>query len=386
MSALVVGGGPAGLMAADVLSRAGVQVLLADAKPSVGRKFLMAGLSGLNLTKAEPSAAFEARFPDWVAPMIAAFGPDAVRVWAEGLGVPLFEGSTGRVFPVAMKAAPLLRAWLARLSGVGLEIRTRWRWEGFDAGASVFATPEGPARIEPQVTVLALGGASWPRLGSDGGWVPALERAGVAVASFRPANAGVRIDWSPAMSQFAGVPLKGISLRAGDRTSRGECVVTVAGLEGGGIYDVSAAVREGAALTLDLAPDRSHEAVVQRLAGQGSASLSNHLRKSLRLDPVKVALLREAVQPLPREPAALATLLQALPLRAEGLFPLAGAISSAGGITASAMTPNLELRTLPGVFACGEMLDWEAPTGGYLITGCLATGRWAGLAALRQVQ
>lgn len=380
--ALAIGAGPAGLMAAEVLANAGHRVVVAEAMPSPARKLLMAGKSGLNLTKDEAPGAFAARVDGVGREALADFGPAEVMAWAEGLGIPLFTGSTGRVFPVGMKASPLLRAWLARLAGMGAQLRSRWRWTGFDGGAAVFDTPDGPARVEAGVTVLALGGASWPRLGSDGAWVPVLQDAGVAVAPLRPANMGFRVDWSAMMAPVFGQPVKGTALRAGALTSRGEWVVTPAGIEGGGVYEIAAAMRDGAAGQVDLAPDLSPDALAARFARpRGKLSLGTWLRRCLG-DPVRVALLLEwgGVR-RPTDPQGWAALAKALPVRHAGPLGIARAISSAGGVTAGSRGPGLELTALPGVFVAGEMLDWEAPTGGYLLTASLATGRTAGLAA-----
>lgn len=383
MTALVIGGGPAGMMAAEELARAGARVLLTEAKPTLARKFLMAGKSGLNLTRDEPLAQFlDAYSPDWIRPHVAGFGPAAVMAFARTLGVDLFTGSTGRVFPVAMKASPMLRLWARRLADLGVETRTRWRWTGFAGDGFAFDTPAGGQVLTPAVTVLALGGASWPRLGSDAAWVPWLLNKGVTLAPFQPANMGLVVDWSPHMAAHLGQPVKGAALITPDRISRGEFVLSARGLEGGGIYAIAALVRDGAPLSLDLAPDLGLDDIAHRL-GRAPArdSLPNRLRKALRLDPVKLALLQEWGRPLPSDPLALARKLKALPVRHLGPRPLSEAISSAGGICATALTGQLELKALPGVFAAGEMLDWEAPTGGYLLTGCLATGRIAGRAA-----
>ncbi|MEP2530286.1 TIGR03862 family flavoprotein [Shimia sp.] len=375
--ALIIGAGPAGLMAADVLSAAGVKVVVAEAKPSVARKLLMAGKSGLNLTRDEAFDPFLAAF-DTAAPvlrpMLEAFGPDEVRHWAEGLGQEMFTGSSGRVFPRVMKASPLLRAWLRRLDGQGVTLRTRWRWTD---GAFRFETPEGMQDIRPKVAVLACGGASWARLGSDGAWANWI---GVPLAPFRPANMGFHVDWSDHMTAHFGSPVKTVALSAGDMRVRGEFVVSARGVEGGGIYAVSRLLRDGHGLTIDLMPDLNEDDLRKRLARRrGKTSLSNHLRKTLRLDPVKQALLMEFGRPLPDD---LAPLIKALPVRLSGPRPMDEAISTAGGVPFSALDGTLMLASQPGVFAAGEMLDWEAPTGGYLLTGCLATGRWAGQSAL----
>ncbi len=385
--ALVIGAGPAGLMAAEALARAGVPVLLAEAKPSAGRKFLMAGKSGLNLTMDEAADQFAARISaPWLRPIVEAFGPEAVKSWTRDLGQDIFTGSSGRVFPVGMKTSPLLRQWLLRLGAAGVALRTRWRWRGFDGADFVFDTLEGRQILRPRVTVLALGGASWARLGSDAAWVPWLRARGAAVAPFRPANMGFRVGWSDRMAAHFGTPLKGVALIAGPQRSHGECVISARGIEGGGIYAVSAALRDGAALAIDLAPDRSLDDIASRLSrARGGDSIANTLRKALNLGPVKLALLQEWARPLPSDPLALARLVKALPARLTGPLPLDEAISSAGGVSRESLTQDLELTALPGVFAAGEMLDWEAPTGGYLLTTCLATGRHAGLAAAQRI-
>lgn len=383
IDALVIGAGPAGLMAAEELAHAGRRVLICEAKPSPARKFLMAGKSGLNITKNEPLATFSARFgeaQEWLAPMLAEFGPDAVQDWARGLGQEVFTGSSGRVFPLTMKGSPLLRAWLSRLGAAGVEMRTRWRWVGFEGDGFAFETPAGPQVLRPAVTVLALGGASWARLGSDAAWVPWLRAKGVEVADWQPANVGFRVNWSEHMARHFGAPVKGVALCAGGRRERGEFVVSARGIEGGGVYAVSKALREGAVLMLDLLPDLSVTEVASRLTrAKPKDSMANRLRK-LGLSPVAVALVQELGRPLP-EGSALAELLKALRVPLDGPRPLDEAISVSGGITQASLSTGLELRALPGVYVCGEMLDWEAPTGGYLLTGCLATGRWAGRAA-----
>ncbi|WP_017927653.1 TIGR03862 family flavoprotein [Limimaricola hongkongensis] len=380
--ALVIGGGPAGLMAAEELAAAGCEVTLAEQMPTMGRKLLMAGKSGLNLTKSEPRAQFDAAFgetPDALRAALDAFGAEAVQGWARDLGQEVFTGSTGRVFPTGMKASPLLRAWLARLQGARVDLRPRWRFDGWKDGEALFDTPEGARAVAADVTVLALGGASWSRLGSDGRWAALL--AG-QVAPFCPANMGFGVDWSAHMRPHFGAPVKPVALIAGARRVRGECVISARGLEGGGIYAVSADLRDGAPLALDLVPDLDAAELARRLARpRGKTSLSNHLRKSLRLDPVRMALLHECARPLPGDPAALAARIKALEIPLTGPHPIDEAISTAGGLRFDALDDGLMLRDRPGVFAAGEMLDWEAPTGGYLITACLATGRHAGRAA-----
>jgi uncharacterized flavoprotein (TIGR03862 family) len=357
---LVVGAGPAGLMAAEAMADAGLSVTVVEQKPSAGRKFLMAGKSGLNVTKAN-DAGFAGRYDArWLASMLGAFGPEEVVDWCRGLGVEVFTGSSGRVFPKVMKASPLLRAWLRRLGDKGVVLRTGVRWDGSQRA---------------DVTVLAMGGGSWARLGSDGLWVERLGAAGVAIAPLQPSNVGVKVDWSFHMMPQFGVPLKAIALRAGDAVSRGEVVITARGIEGGGLYPLTPALRGGAALVVDLMPD----VPLERLAAKEAAlrkgeSAANRLRK-LGLSPVAVALVMEMGRPLS---ATLAPLVKALPLRHAGLRPMDEAISTAGGVKRQALTEGLELRAMPGVFACGEMLDWDAPTGGYLLTACLATGLWAG--------
>ncbi|HET6970842.1 MAG TPA: TIGR03862 family flavoprotein [Phenylobacterium sp.] len=392
--AAVIGGGPAGLIAAERLAPH-CQVTVYERMPSVGRKLLMAGRGGLNLTHSEAFEAFLARYGEaapWLRPALEAFPPAALVAWAEGLGQPTFVGSSGRIFPRSLKASPLLRAWLARLAGLGVEIRTRHEWLGFgEDGALLLRGPDGEIQVRPDATVLALGGASWPRLGSDGGWTAAL--GDVPIAPLRPANMGVNVAWSPVLLGFAGQPLKGVALTFAGRTVRGEAMVTRYGLEGGAIYALSAPLREAiardgaATLTLDLRPDMPAERLAERLSRTAAgASLATRLRKALNLSPLETNLLREARgRALPAEPGALAAAIKAAPLTVTEVQPLARAISSAGGVRLDAVDEHLMLRTRPGVFLAGEMLDWEAPTGGYLLQAAFATGVTAAEGALRRL-
>ena len=393
----IIGGGPAGLMAAEVLSQAGVRVDVYDAMPSVGRKFLLAGVGGMNITHSEAYPAFLSRYAErapQIAPLLRAFDADALCRWIHGLGIETFVGSSGRVFPTDMKAAPLLRAWLKRLRESGVVIHTRHRWLGWLAdGALRVDSPEGEKHITPDATVLALGGGSWARLGSDGAWMPLLAERGVALAPLQPSNCGFEVaGWSEVLrNKFAGAPLKNIALALEHHSPRlGECVITASGIEGSLIYAWSAPIREainqqGAATVLiDLLPGKAVDNVEKALAKpRGSRSMSKHLHSQLGLDGVKAALLRELA---PAEcftnPAQLARAIKALPLQLITPRPLDEAISSAGGVPFEALDEHLMLKQLPGVFCAGEMLDWEAPTGGYLLTGCFASGRAAGLGVL----
>lgn len=400
-TAIVIGGGPAGLMAAEVLAGAGVPVELFDAMPSVGRKFLLAGVGGMNITHSEAREPFLSRYgerTETLAPLIDAFDNQALCAWIHGLGIDTFVGTSGRVFPTDMKAAPLLRAWLKRLREAGVVIHTRHRWTGWDAeGALLIKGPEGQRRIAAETTVLALGGGSWQRLGSDGAWVPLLERRAVDISPLRPANCGFEVaGWSDFFrDKFAGAPVKPVALSLeGGVPRQGEFVVTAGGIEGSLVYALSAAIRHGieqtgsATVYLDLLPNRSLEQVAKAIAQpRGSKSMANHLRGRLGLDGVRAGLLRELSTAQDyADPQRLAQLIKALPLTVLRPRPLDEAISSAGGVTFEAMDDNLMLKALPGVFCAGEMLDWEAPTGGYLLTACFASGRAAGLGALKWLQ
>ena len=392
----VIGGGPAGLMASEVLARGGATVTVYDRMPSLGRKFLLAGRGGLNLTHSE---AFEHLLERYGKAAIAlrraleAFPPTALRAWCEDLGQPTFVGSSGRIFPTAMKTSPLLRAWLVRLRAAGIVFKPRHHWQGWDDdGGLLFAAPDGPLRIKPDAIVLALGGASWPRLGSDGGWVEPLARKGVAIAPLRPANCGFVVAWSDVFrDRFEGQPLKRITLSFEDQRVRGEATITRAGIEGGGVYALSGPLRDAIAatgeaiLTIDLRPDLTVAALEQRLVvPRLKQSLSTFLRKSAKLSPVAIGLLHEATA-TPQSaltPAELASLIKALPIRLTATAPIAGAISSAGGVAFADIDAHFMLRHKPGVFVAGEMLDWEAPTGGYLLQAAFATGVAAGHGAL----
>ncbi len=397
----IIGGGPAGLMAAEVLSKAGLRIDVYDAMPSVGRKFLLAGRGGLNLTHAEAADRFVARYGtrrEEVGRWLAEFGPRQLREWAQQLGIATFVGSSGRVFPQEMKAAPLLRAWLHRLRGNGVVFHARHRWLGWNAdGALRFATPSGETRVGAGATVLALGGGSWARLGSDGAWMPLLAARGVEVHSLRAANCGFNVPWSEHLRQrFAGTPVKNVSatFMAPDGSAtrqEGEFLVTEHGVEGHLVYALSAPLRDtieisgSATLHVDLVPGRDLPRLAQDLARpRGRDSLANHLRRRAGISGVKAALLRECAAPEDlAAPARLAAVLKALPLRLDSPRPLDEAISSAGGVDFAALDDKLMLHALPGTFCAGEMLDWEAPTGGYLLTACFASGRAAGHGVLR---
>ncbi|GEC14812.1 NAD(P)/FAD-dependent oxidoreductase [Nitrobacter winogradskyi] len=394
----VLGAGPAGLMAAEVLARGGVRVTVFDAMPSAGRKFLMAGRGGLNLTHSEPLPQFLARYgaaATYLKPAIDSFTPAALRKWAGDLDQPTFVGSSGRVFPKALKASPLLRAWLRRLDTLGVTLALRHRWIGWDhAGHLKFQTPDGERTVAADTAIMALGGASWPRLGSDGAWVEQLASKGVATSPLRPANCAFDVAWSAVFrDRFEGRPLKNVALSLGSHTVRGEALITREGIEGGGIYALSAVLREridiagNAVLYINLRPDVATDQLAARLStSRGKQSMSNWLRKAAGLSPVAIGLLREAPtdhHPASAQPASLAASIGAVPVTLTGVAPLARAISSAGGIAFSELDEDYMLRRLPGVFVAGEMLDWEAPTGGYLLQASFATGVAAGRGALK---
>jgi uncharacterized flavoprotein (TIGR03862 family) len=399
----VIGGGPAGLMAAEVLSQGGIPVDLYDAMPSVGRKFLLAGVGGMNITHSEPHDTFLSRYglsAAAVKPLLDAFPPTALREWIHGLGIDTFVGSSGRVFPKDMKAAPLLRAWLHRMREAGVHFHVRHRWRGWNAdGALCFAVPDGELAVRTDAVVLALGGGSWAKLGSDGAWVPLLLERAVDVAPLQPSNCGFDVanGWSAHLcSRFAGQPLKTVALRFSDAAGhvherKGELMLSDSGIEGSLVYALSAALRDTIAsqgavtVQLDLAPDKTLERVVAEVAHpRGARSLSSHLQSRLGIKGLKMALLREL---LPAEemkdPIRLAHAIKSLPLALVAPRPLDEAISSAGGVRFKGLDEHLMLQALPGVFCAGEMLDWEAPTGGYLLTACFASGRAAGQGALK---
>lgn len=392
----IIGGGPAGLMAAEVLSLGGMSVDVFDAMPSLGRKFLLAGIGGLNITHSEDYEAFCARYGDarpQLQPMLDRFPPSALRSWVHELGIDTYVGSSGRVFPTQMKAAPLLRAWLHRLRGAGVRIHVRHRWLGWHADGSLrFANPEGESAIRPAATVLALGGASWPQLGSDGAWVAWLRDQGVEIAPLQSANCGFDVAWSAYVRErFAGAPLKSVALTFTDmqgHTERrqGELVISAHGVEGSLIYAFSRRLREcanlhgSATFTLDLLPAHDAERVMAEIRRpRGARSLATHLQSRLGIAGVKLALLHEVLTKEQFSDAAtLTATIKALPITVNATRPIAEAISSAGGVCFAGLDQNLMLNAQPGVFVAGEMLDWEAPTGGYLLTACLATGLWAG--------
>ena len=383
---LVVGAGPAGLMAAEQAAQAGMRVAVAEAMPSPARKFLMAGKSGLNLTKAEKPEAFLQYFDaiSSLKPILSEFGPDEVIGFAEGLGQEVFTGSTGRVFPTRMKASPLLRAWLARLDALGVVLLRRHRWVGplTPHTQYLFETPKGKVPLTAGALILALGGASWARLGSDGAWQRAVAAAGLPIAPMQASNVGMQRAWSAHMQPFFGQPVKNVELTVAGQRSLGEFVITQSGVEGGAIYALGRMLRQTPLAQIDFAPQLSVQVLRAMISNRKPKdSLGNFLRKSVKLDATKRALLFELTRPMPRDTEGLVTAIKAAPLTLAGSRPIDEAISTAGGLSWEALTAELMLKDVPGVFCAGEMLDWDAPTGGYLITACLATGRWAGRAA-----
>jgi uncharacterized flavoprotein (TIGR03862 family) len=400
MNIAIIGGGPAGLMAAEAASAAGEEVDLYDAMASVGRKFLLAGKGGLNLTHSESSEKFLSRYEarrTQIAPILASFAPDQLRTWARGLGIQTFIGTSGRIFPTDLKAAPLLRAWLRRLRKAGVQFHVRHRWIGWDEqGALLFTTPEGNRSVQADAVVLALGGGSWPKLGSDASWVPLLAGREIRIAPLQPANCGFDVGWSEHFrTKFAGHPVKSVAIivrnaAGAESWHPGEFIITETGVEGGVIYTASAALRDeilakgSATLRLDLAPDRD----VPRLAHdllrpRGKRTMATHLHRQAHIEGVKAGLLREVVSKEDfADPARLAAAIKSLPLRLVAPRPLEEAISTAGGVSFESLDEQLMVRMLPGVFCAGEMLDWEAPTGGYLLTACFATGQTAGAGAV----
>ncbi|MGL5166533.1 MAG: NAD(P)/FAD-dependent oxidoreductase [Afipia sp.] len=403
MNVAVIGAGPAGLIAAEVLAAGGARVTIYERMPSVGRKFLMAGRGGLNLTHSEPLDQFLARYREAMPHLrdaIEAFTPDALRAWSDGLGQPTFVGSSGRVFPQAFKASPLLRAWLRRLDQLGVRFALRHRWTGWSADGDLqFETPAGVTSLKPDATVIALGGASWPRLGADGNWTDTLGAQGISVALLRPANSGFRVAWSDLFRErFEGEPLKGVELSFERQSVRGEVTITYNGIEGGAVYALSAPLRDAvlsngeAVLHVALRPDLSHADLVKRLsASRKKQSLSTYLRKQAALSPVAIGLLQEAtialdLLPSTMSPEQLAMFVNAVPIKLTGVASIDRAISTAGGISFDEIDAHYMLRKLPGVFVAGEMLDWEAPTGGYLLQACFATGAAAGRGALEYLK
>ncbi len=389
----IIGGGPAGLMAAEVLSQHGIQADVYDAMPSLGRKFLMAGKSGLNITHSEPFAAFVGRYgrrKREVQKWLNDFTPDDLRAWAQGLGVDTFVGTSGRVFPVGMKASPLLRAWIQRLSASGVTFHLRHKLTGLHADRSLhFHTPEGEVTVKADAVILALGGGSWRKLGSDGEWVNWLSQAGAEVEPLQPSNCGFDVAWSDVFKEkFDGAPIKSVVLSFGEFHQQGEFIITKEGVEGSLVYAASAWLRDeisaqgSAVMHLDLAPDKTEAQLAEKLSKpRGSKSMASHLEKTVGMKGVKAGLLREFVPKDEFKEERLAFYIKNLPVTLIATRPLDEAISSAGGVTFESLDEQLMLKNLPGVFCAGEMLDWEAPTGGYLLTACFASGRWAGKGA-----
>jgi uncharacterized flavoprotein (TIGR03862 family) len=398
-SVAIIGGGPAGLMAAEVLIQRGAKVDVYDSMPSLGRKFLMAGRGGLNLTHSEPFEQFISHYgkrKNKVEKWLKDFTPDDLREWARGLGVETFVGTSNRVFPKEMKSSPLLRAWLKRLNDSGVNFHLQHRWVGFSAQGEIkFETPEGERTVHADAVILSLGGGSWAKLGSDGAWVKWLEQAKVKVAALKPANCGFDVAWSPHFRErFDGQPIKSVVLSFGSFRQQGEFIFTKDGMQGSLIYAASAMIRDEieangkAVIMLDMSPDRSHEWLVEKLSKpRGSRSMANHLEKTVGLKGVKVGLLHEFMSKEDfTNPESLATFIKQLPIPLIAPRPLDEAISSAGGVMFESLDENLMIQSMPGIFCAGEMLDWEAPTGGYLLTACFASGRVASLGALKWLE
>ena len=394
----IIGGGPAGLMAAEVLCSQGLDVHLYDAMPSLGRKFLMAGKSGLNLTHGEEAEAFLSRFGasrDVLTPSLEAFTAENIQTWAHDLGIETFVGTSGRVFPKDFKAAPLLRAWLRRLRANGLTVDVRHKWLGWKDDTLLFDTPKGAVQIKPKITILALGGGSWPSLGSDASWIKPLEGVGASIAPLRPANCGFDVGWSNHMREkFSGAPLKSVRLSFDTQSASGDVTITDQGIESGPVYPLSASLRDAieqdghATVLIDLLPDKSVEQLQSALEKpRGKKSMSTHLKRTTKLDGAKAALIRECLDKETfQDPARLAQGIKAVPLLLTCPRPLEEAISSAGGVRFDTLTDDFELIAKPGVFCAGEMMDWEAPTGGYLLSACMATGRHVGEAVLARLK
>ena len=384
----IIGGGPAGLMAAETAADNGLSVVIIDAKPTYGRKFLMAGKSGLNITKDEAKSEFLNHYfnaKKWLAPIINNFDNEAVMKWAQDLDQEIFTGSSGRVFPKSMKASPLLRSWLIRLSNKGVTFYRNWKWVGWQDDVAAFETISGKKLVKSHATILAMGGASWPHLGSDGLWADILKKNNVTVTNFQPSNMGFKIRWSKYMKPFFGTPIKSVRISSGEFSAIGEFVISKKGIEGSGIYAASKFMRDGNNLIIDLLPDTEIETLNKRhkhLSPKVSRSTFN--RKVLRLNNEKTAFFNEFSQHISTQDITHSA--KSLLIPHEGPHPINEAISTAGGVSKSALNDNLMLKAKPSVFCAGEMLDWEAPTGGYLISACLATGKWAGLGAINYIK
>ena len=383
----IIGGGPAGLMAAEIAADNKLSVVIVEAKPTYGRKFLMAGKSGLNITKNQNKQDFLGNYynaEQWLTPIINNFDNEAVIKWAQNLGQEIFTGSSGHVFPKTMKASPLLRAWLKRLANKGVKFYPNWKWVGWEENTNSFDTKDGKEFIKSQATILALGGASWSRLGSDGLWANILKQHGQEIAEFKPANMGFKVQWSQHMKPFFGKPIKSVRISSGEFSTLGEFIISKRGIEGSGIYAASKFIRDGHRLMIDLLPSTNINALNEReKLLPKKASKSTFIRKVLRLNKEKTALFNEFSQDISKQDISITS--KNLLIRHDGPRPIDEAISTAGGVPKNALDHNLMLKSKPGIFCAGEMLDWEAPTGGYLITACLATGVWAGQGAANYI-